>query len=173
MAQGRARPSNAILVSGNPVVEELEVKTAANMYPGRFVIKDTNDWDIKVAGAGAKNVLGILDVEPGELKATIYDAGDQARVLRGAGVCVVAHLASGQNVAKGAALICAANGELTAASDIAVAVPAGATAVTSKSAQPDLAESGSIPPSGIIVGYAAESVDASAEAKDIMVYLAI
>ena len=173
MPQGHVQPANAVLVAGTPIVEELEVKTATNMYPGRFVIKDTNDWDIKIAGAGALNVLGILDVEPGELRATIYGAGDQARVLRGAGCVVVASLASGQSVAKGAELVVAANGELTAATTISATIPSGTVAVTSSSAQPAATMAGSRAPGGTVVAQAAETVDASAGALPIMVYLRI
>lgn len=48
------------------------------------------------------------------------------------------------------------NGRVAAASKIAVTVPSGATNVTSTSAQPDLTESGSIPPDGL-VGKALEA----------------
>jgi hypothetical protein len=86
---------------------------------------------------------------------------------------VVATLASGNNVVKGASLVCAANGKLKAAATISVSVPSGATNVTSNAAQPDLLEIGSIPPYGPIVAYAEESVDASAADKSIMVRLVI
>jgi len=56
----------------------------------------------------------------------------------------------------------AANGQVAAAAKISVAVPSGATNVTSTAAQPDLTEAGSIPPDGL-VGYA---LDAAAQAND-------
>ena len=83
MPQGLVKPANGILYAGQPVVTEYEVKTATTMLPGRLVITDTNEWDIKVATSGALTVLGVLDVEPGQLRTTAYDAGDQARVLSG------------------------------------------------------------------------------------------
>ena len=83
MPQGLVKPANGILYAGQPVITEYEVKTATTMYPGRLVITDTNAWDIKVATSGALTVLGVLDVEPGELRTTLYDEGDQARVLSG------------------------------------------------------------------------------------------
>jgi len=83
MPQGLVKPANGILYAGQPVVTEYEVKTATTMYPGRLVITDTNEWNIKVATSGALTVLGVLDVEPGQLRTTLYDDGDQARVLSG------------------------------------------------------------------------------------------
>ena len=83
MPQGLVQPNNSILYAGYPKYMEYEVKTATNMYPGRLVITDTNEYSIKVATDGATTVLGVLDVEPNELRETIYDAGDQARVITG------------------------------------------------------------------------------------------
>jgi len=83
MPQGLVKPANGILYAGQPVVTEYEVKTATTMLPGRLVMTDTNEWDIKVCTTGATTCLGVLDVEPGELRTTAYDAGDQARVLSG------------------------------------------------------------------------------------------
>jgi hypothetical protein len=87
MPQGLVQPNNSILYAGNPKYLEYEVKTATNMYPGRLVITDTNEYSIKVATDGATTVLGVLDVEPNELRETIYGAGDQARVI--SGDCIV------------------------------------------------------------------------------------
>ena len=83
MPQGLVKPANGILYAGQPLIQEYEVKTATSMYPGRLVITDTNEWNIKVATSGAATVLGVLDVEPGQLRTTLYDDGDQARVLSG------------------------------------------------------------------------------------------
>ena len=100
MPQGLVQPTNSILYAGNPKYLEYEVKTATSMYPGRLVITDTNEYSIKVAGDGATTVLGVLDVEPNELRETIYDSGDQARVITGD--CVVLLLAeSGSTIAVG------------------------------------------------------------------------
>lgn len=109
MPQGLVQPANAILYAGQPVVHEMEVKTATNMYPGRFVINDTAEYDVKIAGAASALVLGVLDVEPNELRSTIYGAGDQARVLSG-DIVVMAQAASGSTIAVGTKLITAANG---------------------------------------------------------------
>jgi hypothetical protein len=93
MPQRPVEPENAILVSGTPIYEEYEVKTAANMYPGKLVITDTTEYQIKVATDNSTAVLGVLDVMPDKnLKkmyedTTTYEAGDQVRVIRGD--CVV------------------------------------------------------------------------------------
>lgn len=109
MPQGPVNPTNDILVRGEPIITEYEVKTAANCYPGRLVIRDTSDGNIQVAGNGANNVLGVLDVEPGELRSTIYGASDQARVLSGPCVVLV-EAVSGAVITAGLTLIPATGG---------------------------------------------------------------
>jgi len=61
----------------------------------------------------------------------------------------------------------AANGRVESATKIAVAVPSGATPVTSTAAQPDLTESGSIPPDGLV----GSNLDPAAQAGDIITIL--
>jgi len=165
------KPTNKILVGGQPLVEEL-VTEGTSCKPGLFVVKGTADHQVGLAGDGAKNPLGILDSDPRYPITDTFPDKHPVRVLKGP-IVVVATLASGNNVSKGQALVCAANGQVKAAADISVQVPSGATAVTSTAAQPDLTEIGSIPPYGVIVGFAEESVDASAAAKSIMVRLVI
>ena len=165
------KPSNKILVGGSPLVEELQTE-GATVKPGLFVKKGTGDHQVTLAGDGEKKPLGIVDADPRYPIADAFADKHPVRVLKGP-IVVVGTLASGNNVAKGAALVCAANGKLKAAADIAVQVPSGATPVTSTAAQPDLLEIGSIPPYGVIVGFAEESVDASAADKSIMVRLVI
>jgi len=109
MPQGLVQPTNAILYAGNPKYLEYEVLTNTSMYPGRLVITDTNEWDIKVAGAGALNVLGVLDVEPNELRETQYGVGDQARVITGDCV-VLLKKASGSTITVGLDVEAAAAG---------------------------------------------------------------
>ena len=109
MPQGLIQPANAILYAGNPKYLEYEVKTATSMYPGRLVINDTNEWDIKVADDNSVLVLGVLDVEPNELRSTIYGAGDQARVITGDCV-VLLKAASGATIAVGTKVQAAAAG---------------------------------------------------------------
>lgn len=165
------RPSNKILVAGQPLVEELQTE-GTSVKPGLFVKKGTADHQVQPAGDGEKKPLGVADYDARYPISDAFPDNHPVRVLKGP-IVVVATLASGNNVDKGAALVCAANGKLKAAADIAVSVPEGSTNVTSNAAQPDLTEIGSIPPYGVIVGFAEESVDASAEDKPIMVRLVI
>lgn len=164
------KPTNKIIVAGQPLIQILKVETATNMYPGRLVKKGTNDDDI-VVGTAASAVIGWLGYEntikkhrPATVD-TIYAGDEQAAVLSGGNFVIVGRLASGQNVSKGARLVSAANGELTAAS--AAAIPSGTTTVTSTSAQPTVA--GQLSSQDIVVAIAEESVDASGAAADIMV----
>ncbi len=90
-------------------------------------------------------------------------------MLAGGNFVIVASLANGQNVTKGARLCAAAAGELTAATAITATVPTGTTTVASTSAQPAMTMAGGLPTKGIVVAIAEESVDASAAAADIMV----
>ena len=117
------KPANQIVIAGNPV--RLEVKigdncTEAEMLPGRFVIHDTNDGEVKEAGAKALNVLGQLDVAPDKLESEHYKkyaAGppvvkaDQAIILQGIYRAKVTLLAN-ENVAPGDRLVLAANGKV-------------------------------------------------------------
>lgn len=164
------QPSGKIVALGEPLVDELNVETATNMYPGRLVKKGTNDNDIVVCGAGEKPV-GWLGWEhaPGPDRpatlATAYGADDRAPVLYGGHFVIKAKLASGQNVSKGDWLVPAADGMVAAAS--ALTVDSGGTSVTSTAANGAII-SGDVG-DNIIVGIAMESVNASSGAKDILV----
>ena len=169
------KPTNQIVYDSKGIhIQTKKVETATNMYPGRLVVKGTNDDDV-IIGTAAGAVIGWLGYEQTDKKYrnatvdTIYEANDQVAVINGPGIILVGSLASGQNVTKGARLVAAAAGELTAATAITATTPAGATAVTSSSAQPAMTMAGGLPTQGIVVAIAEESVDASAAAKDIMV----
>lgn len=165
------RPTNKVLVAGSPLVEE-QVAEGATVKPRLFLRKGTGDHQVQPAGDGEKNPLGIADYDPRKPIDEAFADGDPVRVLKGS-IVVVAIAKTGNNIAKGQPLVCAADGLVKLAADIAVSVPSGATTVTSTAAQPDLTEVGSIPPYGVIVAYAEESVDASAEDKPIMVRVVI
>jgi len=45
---GLTKPTNQIVVAGDPRAEIYKVETATNMYAGRLVIKGTNDDDVIV-----------------------------------------------------------------------------------------------------------------------------
>ena len=154
--------------------QTLKVENATNMYPGRLVKKGTNDDDI-VVNTAAGNAVGWLGYEQTTKKHrpatvdTIYLINAQAVILNGGGFVIVARLASGESVAKGAPLVDAANGELKAASAGTVTIASGSTTVLSDKAQPDEAVVGSYGDQGPVKAYAEETVDASGGAKDIMV----
>jgi hypothetical protein len=81
-------PNNMIVAGGNPLIQELKIETAANCYPGRFVIKGTNDDDV-VAGDGVAQPVGVLGYEqcnpafrPDDID-HIYTIAAKAPVLKG------------------------------------------------------------------------------------------
>ena len=114
MPQGVVKPSNQIVAYGEPLMVEMEIganATAAEMKAGRVVIFDDADQTVKEAGAAAANVVGFLEVDPAKTKSTAYAVGDQAKVVIGECLAVLTLLAS-ESVARGDALICAADGKL-------------------------------------------------------------
>jgi hypothetical protein len=130
MPQRPVQPTNAILVSGNPIYEEYEVETAANMYPGHLVIKGTAAEQVVVATDNSVAVVGVLDVMPDKNLAemysdeTTYSVGDQVRVIRGD--CVVKlRKASGATITVGLKVQCAGDGKIdqyaTANADVGIA----------------------------------------------------
>lgn len=130
MPQRPIQPTNAILVSGNPIYEEYEVESGTSMYPGHLVIKGTGAHQINVAGDNSVAVVGVLDVMPDKNLAemyensTTYSAGDQVRVIRGD--CVVKlRKASGATITVGLKVQAAASGEVdqyaTANADVGIA----------------------------------------------------
>lgn len=141
---GHIKPTNTIVAAGTPLVQELKVEAAANMYPGRLVIKGTNDDDVSVAGAAAANCAGWLGYEQTapayrpSTPDTIYVINDQAAVLNGGGFVVVGTLTTSQTIAKGAKLESGADGTLQALA------------------------------AGTLVGYAEESVTTTGATADIM-----
>jgi len=166
------KPLNAVLVGGNPIVEDGLVTEGTSCKARLFVKKGTADHQVQPAGDGEQKPLGILDRDKAIPIDNTFPDKHPVRVMKAPAV-VVGILAQGNNVVKGAPLVCAPAGKLKAAAVISVSVPSGTTTVTSTAAQPDLVEIGSIPPYGPIVAYAEESVDASAEDKPIMVRLVI
>lgn len=156
------QPTNAIVVAGEPDVQYLNVETAANCYPGRFVTKGTHDNDIAVCGAGGVPV-GVLGYEQAPKKyrpatrATIYAQDDQAPVLkRGKGATVMLYLSdTAATIVKGDKLVLDAAGKVTKAT-VAKFATSTVAAVLGASASPTIA--GSIPTEGLPVAEAEESV---------------
>lgn len=174
MALDIQSPNNAVLVGGTPVRDSLRVKTVANVLPGRLVMYDTDDGHFQAAGSGTDHgLLGWFELAI-PANGSAYDptvvptTEDWCSVLSGPGIRVRARLASGENIKRGDLLVAAANGELKKASALAIA--AGATAVTSTAANGSSIITGSYGDAGgVIVAVAMETVDATAEAKNIVV----
>jgi hypothetical protein len=103
---------NEILYAGDPVVREMEVMTATDMYPGRLVITDgSTDYGIIVGTDNSVAILGVLDREPTELITTQYDQYDQARVLSG-DIIVWLVAVSGATITRGLRVQCAGAGKV-------------------------------------------------------------
>lgn len=113
---------NAILYAGDPIVREMEVTTATDMYPGALVITDgSTDCGCIVATDNSVAVIGVLDRDPTKLLTTIYTQYDQARVLSG-DIIVWVKAISGATITRGLRVQCAGAGMVdqyaTAAGDV-------------------------------------------------------
>jgi len=114
------KPTNAILVAGNPLIQILKIQTADDCYPGRLVKKGTNDDDVVVntQNGAAIGWLGyeqtIKKHRPSTVD-TVYSANAQAAVLHGEHFIIVATLQTGQTITKGALLKAGATGTVEAA----------------------------------------------------------
>jgi hypothetical protein len=106
------RATNKVVVGGTePVIEEMNIETVANMYAGRLVEKGTNDDDCELNSttSGDMNPLGWLGYEQcapeykPATKATIYTVGAKVPVLKGSGFILdaLAVDTSGETIAKG------------------------------------------------------------------------
>lgn len=89
VVSGYVTPANKIVVAGHPLIQELKVESATEAYPGRVVMRGTNDDDIKVTdGIGvAIGFLGYENTFPAFMPTNIrtaYAANDQSTVLSGA-----------------------------------------------------------------------------------------
>ena len=102
------RATNKVVCGGtDPVLEEMNIETATNMYGGRLIMKGTHVDDI-VLNTG-QTPLGWLGYEQCNMddkpatKATIYAADAQAPLLKGTGFIIdaLAVDTSGNTIAKG------------------------------------------------------------------------
>jgi hypothetical protein len=135
-----------------------KIQTATNMYPGRLVIKGTNDDEITVCGAAGACIGWLGYEQPGTgmptTVDTIYAADAQAPVLYGGGFVVVASLAVSQTISKGDRLVAAADGRVSEAA--AATVTAGIVDVTSDAATATI--DGTVPADGIVIGIAMQTI---------------
>jgi hypothetical protein len=105
-----------VVVDGRIIIEELRWLTvdATHSIPGRFVVKDTSDGQVKLQASGAAGTIGIALIDPTKAIATGATAGDWARIGHGPGIVVTAYYdkGSGNSCTKGDALYVGANGKV-------------------------------------------------------------
>lgn len=126
------KPTNKIVVAGEPLVQILKISTVANMYPGRLVKRGATDGEIQVAAATTDAAIGWVGYEHTHKKhrpasgGAIYLDDAHVAVLGGGHFVLVARLLSGQTISKGARLSAAAAGCVSAgtndATDFRVAI---------------------------------------------------
>lgn len=170
---GYQKPTNAMLVAGNPLIQTAKVEVADNMYPGRLVIQGTSDDDVSVAGVFAVNsmAVGWLGYEQTTKKHrpatvdTIYLVNAQVAVLNGGGFVIVAALAASQGtLKKGDALVMGADGTLVKAAVITIAASGSGNITDGQTPG-----AGSLGDAGPIVAYAEETIANVAAITAIMV----
>ena len=146
MPQGlnAAMIANKILYAGKAEYQEMEVETQDTIAPGRLLIKGTAQYQCKMAGAAAIDVIGVADVMS-DVKLTLmqteiatgvpidyYDAKDQIRVIRG-DVIVKLLAKSGETIVVGTKVEAAANGmiqaQTTAYADVGYSVEDATTRI--------------------------------------------
>lgn len=104
------KPLNKILVAGTPIVDEC-ITEDTNVKPGLLVVKGTSDSQVVLAGAGALNVLGVVDADPRYPITQTFPSGHPVKVLKGPIVAVLT-LAASQTITKGRRMQAAANGQV-------------------------------------------------------------
>jgi hypothetical protein len=105
-----------VVVDGKIIVEELRWLTVDSTHsvPGRFVVRDTTDGQVKLQSSGGAGTIGIVLIKPNEAAATGATAGDWAKIGHGPGVVVTAYYdkGNGNSCTKGDALYVATNGKV-------------------------------------------------------------
>jgi len=119
---GVQRPTNKIIASGTPLVQELRVQTASEVYPGRLVKAGTTVDEIVVNDASTNTtILGFVGFEqtnpnyrPSTIS-TIQVVEDQVSVLNGGGFTILADCTGAYGaIAKGCPLTPVADGKVAA-----------------------------------------------------------
>lgn len=146
---GYTKPTNEILVAGNPLLQILKIKTVDSCYPGRLVKYETTDAQVVVntqdAGGGTTGPVGWLGYEQTIKKHrpatvdTIYLVNAHVAVLHGGHFVLVARLQTGQTVTKGEFLKGGATGTVeTATAGTHFIVAVAEESVTTTSAEADI-----------------------------------
>lgn len=148
MTFGFVKPLNSIIVDDNsggrkPLIQGLKVEVAANMYPGRLVIKGTNDDDAVVCGAAGLTFgwLGYEQADPNfkpDDVDTLYTVDHMAPVVYGGGFVLVASLASSQTIVKGDHLSAGAAGQVVKTVTTGVVVGVAMETVTTTGSSADI-----------------------------------
>lgn len=114
---GFVKAANKIVLAGHRQSVELEVATAATMYPGRTVKKGSTDNEM-VVGAADALTMGWLSYEdtpimyrPANID-TIYKVNDRAAYVFGPGMILVGSLLYQEEIVMGDKLVGAAAGQV-------------------------------------------------------------
>lgn len=107
-------PTNQIVVYGEVTRVEMKVganATAAQMVPGRLVIYDAAEGSVKEAGAKAKGIIGIIDVDATHKIGDTYAVAAQIPILiPNSGTFVALWFLANENFTQGDYLVAAASG---------------------------------------------------------------
>ena len=117
---GYATPIARIVTKGAPpLMTQQNVGTVANMYPGRLVVREDTDYDVKI-GDGLAPPLGWLGWEQADIStrpkttADIYTVDKEAPVCRGGGFSIYGKLANPCVAVKGDLLCSWSTGRVVA-----------------------------------------------------------
>lgn len=141
MPQYLVKPSNRIAAGENKFIE-MEVganATAAKMLPGRLVIDDTTDGDVKECGAAADNVIGALEKDVDSLITDAYAVGDQAIIITH-GYAVLTLVSGSAAVSPGDAIVSAADGKAAKQAVGAMGAQGSVVAIAMESQDPAAAD---------------------------------
>jgi hypothetical protein len=118
--QGNPQSTNVVFANRNNInVFTKKVETATNVYPGRLVMRGTNDDDVIVCDGSTAAPEGWTGYEDTPRKwkpatiSTVYAQNDQIAVARGPGIKVRAALNAGATVTVGMLLKASTVGTLT------------------------------------------------------------
>ena len=112
---GVVTSTNAVLIKGDPLIEELICKTVTGCTPGVLVQRDTDDTHFKVNTAAGKPA-GWLNLSYKKGIGDTYETNQAAEILTGA-IFVRALTDASGNITKNDILIADADGKVKKAND--------------------------------------------------------